>query len=176
MKGEALDDVLADTSFIPDTTAPSAPTNLNATALSSTRVDLAWTAATDNQAVTGYQVNRNGSLIATIGVQTTYTDLTATAGTSYSYAVVAFDAAGNLSAPSNTATVTTPSPDTTAPTVPTGLSATAASATEVDLGWTASSDDTGVAGYGVYRDGVHLADVGGTLTSFSDFTVARRSE
>jgi hypothetical protein len=60
------------------------------------------------------------------------------------------DAAGNSSAYSSSATVTTP-PDTQAPTAPTALTATAASATRVDLSWTASADDVGVAGYRVER-------------------------
>ncbi len=91
-----------------DTQAPAAPTNLTATAASSTRVDLSWTAATDNVGVTGYDVFRNGALLTTVGAQTTYADTTVTAATTYQYKVRARDAAANLSAFSNTASVTTP--------------------------------------------------------------------
>lgn len=92
----------------PDTTPPSAPTNLGATASSSNRVDLSWTASTDAVGVTGYDIYRNSGLLTTIGAQTTYTDLAVSAGSSYSYEVKARDAAGNVSPPSNTASVTLP--------------------------------------------------------------------
>jgi hypothetical protein len=87
----------------PDTDAPSNPTNLGASVLKSGTTKLSWTASTDNVAVTGYRVFRDGTLYA------------ATSGTSlsirkhrgtFSYEVVAFDQAGNVSGPSNTVTVT----------------------------------------------------------------------
>jgi hypothetical protein len=49
----------------PDSTPPSTPTNLTATAISSSQINLSWTASTDNVAVTGYKVFRNGTQIAT---------------------------------------------------------------------------------------------------------------
>ncbi|MGH2944714.1 MAG: DUF7594 domain-containing protein [Solirubrobacteraceae bacterium] len=88
-----------------DTTPPSAPTNLSATAPSGSQVDLSWTASTDDVAVTGYDVLRDGTLIATV-TTTGYTDTTVTAGTPYTYTVKARDAADNVSAASNSATVT----------------------------------------------------------------------
>ena len=91
-----------------DTQAPSAPTNLTA-APSAGQVSLAWTGSTDNVAVTGYRVIRDGAAIATVGPSTTnYTDTTVAPATTYAYTVRAFDAAGNTSASSNTATATTP--------------------------------------------------------------------
>jgi Bacterial Ig-like domain/Protein of unknown function (DUF1565) len=103
-----------------DTVAPTAPTNLAATANSPTAVGLTWTAATDNVAVTSYTVLRNGTQVGT-STTLAYTDSALTANTAYSYTVVAKDAAGNTSPASNTASVTTPAPppstDTTAPTV-----------------------------------------------------------
>jgi hypothetical protein len=97
----------------PDTSPPTAPSGLTAHAASSTRVDLSWTAATDDVGVTGYRVYRDGSLIDTTGPVTSYSDNTAAPGTTYSYDLRALDAAGNVSEPSNTAAVTTPttSPD-----------------------------------------------------------------
>ncbi len=90
-----------------DSQAPSAPTNLIATAPSSTTVNLSWTASTDNVGVTGYQIWRNGVQVhTTTGV--TYSDTGLSPNTMYSYFVKAYDAAGNVSAASNTATVTTP--------------------------------------------------------------------
>ncbi|MFZ0636176.1 MAG: galactose oxidase-like domain-containing protein [Candidatus Acidiferrales bacterium] len=96
-----------------DTQPPTAPTNLTATAASSTQINLTWTASTDNVGVTGYEVQRcegagctNFAQIAT-PTGTTYTDTGLLASTSYSYRVLATDAAGNLSAFSNTASATT---------------------------------------------------------------------
>ena len=92
-----------------DLTPPSAPLGLAATARSPTQVDLSWTAATDNVGVTAYEIYRNGSLLMTSGAITSYSDTTVTSATTYAYTVRAHDAAGNVSAPSNLATVATPS-------------------------------------------------------------------
>ncbi len=89
-----------------DTTVPSTPTNLLATAVSTVQVSLNWGASTDNVGVTGYRVFRNGVQIATTSL-TSFTNTGLTAGTTYSYTVSAFDAAGNLSAPSSSKSVTT---------------------------------------------------------------------
>jgi chitodextrinase len=91
-----------------DTQAPSAPTNLTATASSASQVNLSWTAATDNVGVTGYDVYRGGTLLQSLGITTSFSDTTVAPSTSYSYTVKAKDAAGNISPASNTATVTTP--------------------------------------------------------------------
>ncbi len=75
-----------------------------------------------------------------------------TAGTTYQYRVRAADAANNLSGYSNVATATTQtSSDTTPPTVPSNLTANATSTTQIDLSWTASTDNVGVTGYRVER-------------------------
>jgi hypothetical protein len=89
-----------------DTTPPSTPADLTAVASSSSEIDLSWTASTDNVGVAGYQVFRNSAQIAT-STQTTYADTGLTASTTYAYTVKAFDAAGNVSAVSNSATSTT---------------------------------------------------------------------
>src|SRR5213078_1020407 len=87
--------------------------------------------------------------------------------TTYSYAVAAFDAAGNLSAQSSAASATTPAaPDTTPPTVPTGLTATAVSSSQINLSWAASFDSVGVTGYRVYRGGTQIATT--TTTSYAN--------
>jgi chitodextrinase len=90
-----------------DIQPPSTPANLSATAPGLRRVDLSWGASSDNIGVTGYEVFRNGSLIATT-TTTRYTDNSVDAGTAYTYQVKARDAAGNRSAFSNSATVKTP--------------------------------------------------------------------
>jgi uncharacterized protein YkwD/chitodextrinase len=92
-----------------DTQPPSTPTLTSAIAKSSTQVDLTWSASTDNVGVTGYQIVRNGGLLASVA-GTTYSDTTAAANTTYTYTVRAYDGAGNLSAASNAIAVTTPAP------------------------------------------------------------------
>jgi acid phosphatase type 7 len=94
----------------PDTEKPTAPSNLTATATGS-QVALSWTASSDNVGVAGYDVLRNGTVIAT-PPSNSYTDATVSPNTTYTYVVRARDAAGNVSDPSNTATVTTPPPPT----------------------------------------------------------------
>jgi len=150
----------------PDTTPPSPPSGLTAAVASPTEVDLSWTASTDDVGVAGYRIYRNGALVGT-SATTSYADTAAQPSTSYSYYALAYDAAGNTSTPSNTASVTTPAiPDTTPPSAPSGLAATVPSATEVDLSWTASTDNVGVAGYRIYRNG---ALVGSSATnSYAD--------
>jgi Fibronectin type III domain/Right handed beta helix region len=97
-----------------DTTSPSVPTNLTATAVSSSQINLSWTASTDNVGVTGYRVERcqdagctNFAQIAT-PTGTTASDTGLSASTSYSYRVRATDAANNLSGYSATASAITP--------------------------------------------------------------------
>lgn len=152
-----------------DTQAPTAPTNLTATAAAANKVNLSWTASTDNIGVTGYSVTRNGSPLAQVGNVTTYSDTTALPNMQYTYQVTARDAAGNNSSASNTASVTTPTvADTQAPTKPSSLSASAASSTQINLVWGASTDNVGVAGYDVYRStGTGTASKVATVTTTS---------
>src|SRR5262249_11993029 len=65
--------VSANATFIIDTVAPSIPIGLTATAISSTQINLSWNASTDNVAVTGYQIFRNGAQVAT-STTTTFND------------------------------------------------------------------------------------------------------
>ena len=90
-----------------DTTPPSVPTGLTVTGTTSGSVSLSWTASTDNVGVTGYDVFRGGTRVATVTSGTTYTDTGLTAATAYSYTVDARDAAGNVSAASSAVTATT---------------------------------------------------------------------
>jgi chitodextrinase len=153
----------------PDTQAPSAPTGLNGSAPSSSTINLTWSAATDNVAVTGYRIYRNGSHIGNSST-TSYTSSGLSGSTTYSYQVRAYDAASNLSGPSNTKSITTP--DTINPSTPTNLSATAASPTKINLTWSASSDSggSGLAGYKIYRGGSQIATT--SATSYSNTGLA----
>ena len=211
----------------PDTTSPSAPTDLIATAVSTSEIDLSWNASTDNVGVAGYDVYRNGSEIGTTA-NTSYQDTGLGTGTGYSYTVAAYDAAGNVSAqsggvfgttmaatnpvgpmgytfcadengtcsfsgtmsvafgagtsfyyetlsngtPCDNAVFGDPDPnvvkacfvepvtpvsDTTPPSIPTGLIASAVSTSQVNLNWNASIDNVGVMGYRIYRGGSQIA-------------------
>ncbi|MFV8354618.1 endonuclease [Flavobacterium sp. XS1P32] len=94
-----------------DTTVPSTPTSLTSTAKTTTSVTLAWNASTDNVGVTGYNVYVNGVLRTTVTTLNTVVG-SLTAATSYTFTVRAKDAAGNLSATSNSLTVVTNSNNT----------------------------------------------------------------
>jgi fibronectin type 3 domain-containing protein len=91
-----------------DVTAPSVPADLAANALSGAQVDLTWTASTDDFGVTGYDIFRNGVQLTTVGTVVNYSDTTVAPSTPYQYQIQARDAAGNVSAHSATANVTTP--------------------------------------------------------------------
>src|SRR5207253_2633109 len=90
--------------------------------------------------------------------------------TTYSYTVAAYDKAGNTSAQSTAVSVTTLA-DTTAPSVPTGLTAAVISSTQINLSWAASTDpDSAVAGYFIYRNATKVGS--SATTSYQDTKVA----
>jgi chitodextrinase len=89
-----------------DTQAPTTPTNLQGTAVSTSRIDLTWVASSDNVGVTGYDVQRDGVTVGTTA-NTSFSDTGLSANTSYSYTVAARDAAGNVSSLSDQASATT---------------------------------------------------------------------
>ena len=167
-----------------DSTPPSAPGTLTASAVSAGEVDLSWGAATDNVGVTGYQVFRcqnagctSYALLASpAGTAITYKDTSVAASTAYGYEVRATDAAGNLGQFSNAATATTPAAtDTTPPSQPGTLTANTVSAGEIDLSWGAASDNVGVTGYEVFRctgaacgTFTKVTQTGGGTTTYSD--------
>jgi arylsulfatase A-like enzyme len=92
-----------------DALPPSVPTGLAATTPGSTEADLTWAASTDNVAVTGYTIYRDGVQVGSVGgAVTTYADLGITPNTTYVYTVDAIDGAGNGSAQSAPLSVTTP--------------------------------------------------------------------
>lgn len=152
----------------PDVTEPTAPSNLISTQLTSTQVSISWNASADNVGVAGYRIFRNGSLLTTISA-TFYNDLAVNGNTSYQYQVEAFDAANNT-ARSNLLNVTTPAEaDVVAPTVPSNLVANQVTSDQVSLGWNASTDNVGVVGYRVFRNGGLLTIT--TANSYNDLTV-----
>ncbi len=244
-----------------DTTAPSVPTGLSVSSISTSQINLSWSASTDSVGVTGYKIYRNGVYFDSV-VSTSYSNTNLSPSTSYSYTVSAYDAAGNNSAQTASKSATTDAPpvvqtptngsayttaqvathnvqsncwiiilgkiynvtsfmashpggvsaianrcgtdstnvfttsawhahssyaysllptyyvgdvgtnapvvttDTTAPTVPTGLTATAISSSQINLTWTASTDANVVSGYKIYRGGVQVGTSGSA--SYSD--------
>ena len=90
-----------------DTSPPTQPTGLVATATGPTRVELSWTASQDDVAVAGYLIVRDDAEIDE-SAGTTYRDDSVQADTGYRYAIVAVDPTGNRSDPSGPADVTTP--------------------------------------------------------------------
>ncbi|MFZ4106382.1 reprolysin-like metallopeptidase, partial [Flavobacterium sp.] len=149
-----------------DTIAPTAPT-LSASGTTQTTTNLSWTAATDNVAVTGYDIYKAGILLGSTTTATTYAVTGLTAATAFTFTVKAKDIAGNLSVASNTVTVTTLAPlDTTAPTAPT-LSASGTTQTTTNLSWTVATDNVAVTGYNVYQAGILL----GSTTTATTYAV-----
>lgn len=166
----ALASVLIGTLATENTMTPTVPTNLVASAISSSQVNLSWTASTDNIAVTGYNIYLGGNLIGTSS-SPVFNNTGLMASTSYSYMVSAFNAAGNISVKSTPVSATTlaMSSDTSAPTMPSNLVASVDSDNQVALSWTASTDKIGVTGYKIMRDGEFLAH--SDVASFIDTTV-----
>jgi chitodextrinase len=179
-------DMNAPISATPDTQPPTAPTNLMASAVSSSQINLNWAASTDNVGVTGYLVQRSPGAGSTNFIQiatptgTNYSDTSLTAATTYNYRVQAVDAAGNLSGYSGVASVTTLVSDTTPPTAPTNLVASAVSSSQINLSWTVSTDNVGVTGYLVQRSlgagSTNFAQVGTSSgTTFSNTGLSSRT-
>lgn len=149
-----------------DTQAPTIPTNLVASNVTSTSINLTWTAATDNVAVVGYNIYENNSLLTTTA-STTFNLTNLNPATGYSLGVSALDAAGNESAISNPISVTTlDPPDTQAPTSPTNLTADTITETTVSLNWIAATDNIGVTAYKIYQNGLSIA-----TTAINSYTV-----
>jgi Domain of unknown function (DUF4434)/F5/8 type C domain/Domain of unknown function (DUF5109)/Fibronectin type III domain len=137
-----------------ETTPPSTPTGLTATDVDAQTIDLSWTASTDNVGVAGYQIYRNGDLVKTIyGSATSYTDSQLDSSTEYTYQVAAFDAAGNVSAESSSASASTEAAPDNSVDLALGESYTAslaASSSYPDTGGTELTD--GAFGSATYAD------------------------
>lgn len=147
----------------PDSIAPSAPTNIVVIGFSATQAQISWQPATDNIGVTSYRVLRDGVLVATV-TTSTFTDTNLQASTTYTYAVIALDAADNQSPASEPLSVTTLT-DMQAPTTPANFVGTSTT-NSIALDWTPSTDNIAVTGYEIWRDGVLLGTT--TDTNFTD--------
>jgi chitodextrinase len=113
---------------------------------------LSWNASTDNVGVAGYRVYWKTAASSTYQNVTSagnsYNMSGLSSATSYNFYVVAYDAAGWTSSPSNVLTVSTF--DGTAPSAPTNLAVTGSTTSSISLSWSASTDNIGVTGYRLY--------------------------
>lgn len=148
-----------------DKQSPTSPINLTAVAISPTQVKLSWNASTDNVGVTKYDIVRNNKFLVSTK-NTTFTNVYLNPSTSYTYYLIAKDSANNASrwstkvtiipvpppTPTPTPTPTPLPPDTQAPSAPVDLKATVVSSTQVNLTWTASTDNVGVTKYDIFRN------------------------
>jgi fibronectin type 3 domain-containing protein len=155
---------------------PSVPGGLHATAETLNSVSFAWTASTASAGCTlsGYHVYRGGTLVTDVTSATSFTNSGLSPNTSYSYTLAAFDTSGHTSAQTSAVSIAT-TPDTTAPTAPGSVTATATGSAQVNLAWTAGTDNVGITGYKVYRSdkgAVALATLSGSTLTYSDTTVA----
>ena len=151
-----------------DLTAPTAPTNLQLVDEKDSGVMIAWTASTDNVAVTGYRILVNGISVKTVSGSVTQTEVFGLSPVLTSIRVVAFDEKGNVSPLSNELSVTLS--DKVSPSTPTGLSTSLLRANSFLFSWTAATDNIAVTRYNVYRDGALVATVTGTSYRFFGLT------
>src|SRR5207245_209698 len=165
---------------------PQPPTGLTATTVSTSQINLSWTAPANNggSVITGYKIERStngGTTWSTIesntaSTATTFSDTGLTASTTYMYRVSAINSVGT-SSPSNTASATTSSIIDTAPGSPTGLTATTVSSSQINLSWTAPANNGGsvITGYKIERSTnsgttwtILVANTANISTTYSD--------
>jgi endonuclease I/chitodextrinase len=148
-----------------DNEAPTVPTDVALSNITTTTINASWTISTDNEAVSKYEVYANGTLNGeTANANYTLTGLNS--NTAYAITVLAKDIANNKSAQSVAANGTTLT-DNEAPTVPTNVTISNQTGTSFRVNWTASTDDSTVTAYEVFVDG---APNGSTANTNYDVT------
>ena len=165
-----------------DTVAPEAPENVAVSEIEKNTATVTWDAAIDNVGAAGYNIYLgdgetplNGNELVT---ELTYSLTGLEAGTDYTVYVEAVDAAGNKSEKASADFTTVRDGDITPPSVPTDLKADERTDVSIKVSWTASTDETGVAGYKVLVNGKEKADVKGTeyeitgLSAGTEYTVS----
>lgn len=132
-----------------DAQPPSPPSNLVVATRTQTGVSISWSPSSDNVGVVGYGVHNGTALVTTSSTSATVAGLSC--GSTVTLGVDAFDASGNRSTQTMISAATLACPDATPPSAPSGLATSNVTQTGATLSWTASTDDVGVAGYGVYQ-------------------------
>jgi len=180
-----------------DTTAPSVPVGLTLISADAEGIAFRWSASTDDVGILGYNVYRMGQYVNTV-FSTEYLDGTPIPNVPNDYSVVAFDEARNFTPQSEVLSVTVPGDPTTidpvdpdpstptqppvnpdpgtpdeddveAPSTPAGLAVTSTVAESVGIKWNPSSDNVGVVGYNIYRNGSYYTTrAPGTSATFID--------
>jgi len=146
-----------------DCLPPAVPNGLTVTVVSPSQLNLSWAANTEGD-LAGYKIYRNGNLLSTV-TGSVMTDTGLSPSTHYCYTILAYDMADNQSAQSSPSCATTLAvPDITAPAIPTNLTATAVSSSQINLSWTANTESD-LAGYKIYKSGLYLKDVSANSTS-----------
>ncbi|WP_406275677.1 fibronectin type III domain-containing protein [Streptomyces sp. NBC_00191] len=152
-----------------DTESPTTPAGLTAQAGSATSVHVMWNQATDNKAVTSYEVFQMGTKVKTLPATKQMVDIDRLSPkTAYTFTVRARDAAGNLSKPSAAVPVTTPAPtpeDQKVPTRPAKLTVRAEGGRAATLSWARATDDVGVTSYDIYQEDSRIHSAPGTETT-----------
>ena len=158
-----------------DMQAPTVPTKLVASSITSTSCILSWTASTDNVGVTEYDIYSGTTKIGSTTGETTFEVTGLMPNTSYSFTIAAKDLAGNASEASGALSVTTimntevttgsaVTVDMQAPTVPTNLVSSSITSTSCILSWTASTDNIGVTEYDIYNGTTKIGSTTGETT------------
>jgi len=117
--------------------------------------------------VAGYRVYRDGALVTTT-TGTSFADWGLSSGTAYTYAITAFDTSGNAGPASVPVAATTAALDTQPPSAPGNVKAVALKGRKVRVSWSPATDNVGIAGYRVYRDGNLVGSLPSSTLTFTD--------
>ena len=153
----------------PDVTPPTVPANLSATAISSTQINLTWTASTDDVKVTRYLVFRDGSQVGT-PTANSFSDIGLHPGTTYTYTVEAQDAAFNTSSPSTPASATTPYLTIS------NVSSSFITSSSATISWTTDAPADSQVAYGTTTDYGQLSTLDTTLVTSHSQTLTGLAE
>ncbi|MDG1397023.1 MAG: endonuclease [Polaribacter sp.] len=152
-----------------DSEAPSTPTNITFSNITTFSVDISWSASTDNVETTSYDVFVDGNLVKnTVNTTTTISGLES--NTNYSFTVLAKDIVNNTSAQSQAESISTLQ-DTEAPTVPQNITVANETTTSFVISWDASTDNTAVTAYEVYIDDTKITSVTETTFTATNLTL-----
>jgi chitodextrinase len=151
---------------VADTTPPAMTGSITIGTVTSSSIQMSWSAGSDNVAVTSYEVSSNGGTSYTdVGNVLTYTFTGLTPSTSYNLRVRAKDAAGNVSTPLSATQSTSVAADTTPPSMTGIVSSSSVAATSATISWSAGTDNVAVTGYEYRLNGGTYTSVGNVLTT-----------
>ncbi len=140
--------------YIYDTEKPTTPSSIQLLDKASNIMRIAWSKASDNQKLAGYNFYVNGQKYNSQSLTDTMLVLDdLTANTKYTFAVTAIDNMGNESELSAWLTETTHPLDETSPTAPTDITTDIAASMALQISWSGATDETAIFGYNVYVDG-----------------------